>query len=343
VKRFFYRVFCGFCLGLSIFAPGFSGSFLAMVMGIYQDLVRIASNPFKNLKKNILFCIPLGIGAAVSAVLFVIFFRFLFEKYEKATYLLFVGLITGNLPEIYKQIKTCGFKKRYLIGAGGAFAAALAFGIFAADMGQASGAQGITASLPILALSGLAGGAVAPVPGMSVTMILIIFGVYGQLLFAAEAFLHFDFTYLLPFGLFGACAIVGLVLASRGIKAVFERVPGFANSMVIGFMAGALTSILAQSLRLHDASFNWLLGGTYSALPTPTRANYTFDGWYTAASGGTKVSKTDTVNLTGNTTLYAHWTAASQPVKKIFSTKYDATLLNWILFFVCFGFIWMWF
>jgi len=84
-------------------------------------------------------------------------------------------------------------------------------------------------------------------------------------------------------------------------------------------------------------------GGTYSALPTPTRANCTFDGWYTAASGGSKVNKTDTVNLTGNTTLYAHWTADPQPVKKIFSTKYDATFFNWILFFVCFGWIWMWF
>jgi len=264
-RNFFYRVFCGFFLGLSVFAPGFSGSFLAIVMGIYQDLVRIASNPFKRLKQNILFCIPLGIGAAISAVLFVIFFKFLFETYEKATCLLFVGLITGNLPEIFKEIKKCGFKKRYLIGAGGAFAAALIFGVFAVDMGQAAGAEGITANLPILALSGLAGGAVALVPGMSVTMILIICGVYGQLLFAAESFLHLDFTYLLPFGLFGACALVGLALASWGIKAVFEKIPGFANSMVLGFMAGALIGVLVQSLRLHDASFNWLLGGAMLA------------------------------------------------------------------------------
>jgi len=84
-------------------------------------------------------------------------------------------------------------------------------------------------------------------------------------------------------------------------------------------------------------------GGTYSALPTPSRANYTFDGWYTAASGGSKVNTTDTVNLTGNTTLCAHWSTVSQPSKKIFSTKYDATFFNWILFFLCFGWIWMWF
>jgi len=46
---------------------------------------------------------------------------------------------------------------------------------------------------------------------------------------------------------------------------VFERYPGLANSMVFGFMVGSLIGILVQSLRLHDASFNWLLGGVMLA------------------------------------------------------------------------------
>jgi len=85
-------------------------------------------------------------------------------------------------------------------------------------------------------------------------------------------------------------------------------------------------------------------GGIYSALPTPTRANYTFDGWYTAASGGSKINPTDTVNLSGNTTLYAHWSAISQP-KGIFGTnpKWYGEWWHYLLFFLCFGFIWMWF
>jgi len=45
--------------------------------------------------------------------------------------------------------------------------------------------------------------------------------------------------------------------------------------------------------------------GTYGYLPTPTRDGYTFDGWYTAFSGGTKVTATDVVS--GDITLYAHW------------------------------------
>lgn len=48
--------------------------------------------------------------------------------------------------------------------------------------------------------------------------------------------------------------------------------------------------------------------GTYGDLPTPTRTGYVFDGWYTAASGGTKITSSSTVSITSDQTLYAHWT-----------------------------------
>ena len=258
VKQFFYRVFCGFFLGLGVFAPGFSGSVLAIILGIYQDLLRIASNPFKRLKQNILFCLPLGIGAAISAVLFLIGFKYLLQTYEKATYLLFIGLIAGNLPEIVTQGRRCGFKGRYVIGGAAAMAAAFALAVF---VPSSASAEGMRMSLPLLALSGLAGGAVALVPGMSVSTILILLGIYSPLLLAAEAFLHLDFTHLLPFGLFAACALAGMALASRGIKAIFDKFPGFANALVFGFMTGSLAGLLAESLRMQDPNFNWVLGG----------------------------------------------------------------------------------
>ncbi|MBR5515521.1 MAG: InlB B-repeat-containing protein [Clostridia bacterium] len=52
-------------------------------------------------------------------------------------------------------------------------------------------------------------------------------------------------------------------------------------------------------------------GETYADLPTPTRLGYNFDGWYTAASGGTKYANTKTVSKTEDHTLYAHWSAKS--------------------------------
>ena len=46
----------------------------------------------------------------------------------------------------------------------------------------------------------------------------------------------------------------------------------------------------------------------YGTLCTPSRTGYTFAGWYTAASGGTKVDANTKMGA-GNTTIYAHWTA----------------------------------
>jgi len=244
-----------------VFAPGFSGSFLAIVMGVYHDILRVISNPFKEFKRNILFCLPMGIGVLISAVAFVIAFNFLFKTYEKATYLLFVGLIAGNLPVIFTQVKKIGFKKRYLIGGCAAFAAALLFGLYAVGAGQHTGAAGVTASLPWLALSGFSGGVVALIPGMSVSMIFIIMGVYSQMLFAAESMLHLNFMYVIHFGIFILGAVAGLVLSSRGIKSIFNRYPGLANSLIFGFMSGSLVGILVQSLRLSEAGFSWVLGG----------------------------------------------------------------------------------
>ena len=265
IKRFFYRIFCGFFLGISIFAPGFSGSIIAIILGIYQDLLRIISNPFKKLKQNIRFCMPLFIGVAISAVLFVLTFNYLFDTYEKATYLLFVGLVAGNLPVIFAEVKKFGFKNRYLIGGIAAFAAALALGVLATKIEPVPGGGMLIVNLPVFALGGLAAGIIALVPGMSISIIMIIIGIYSQVIFMAESLLHMNTMYLLPFGLFCVCAVIGLVLASRGIKLIFEKYPGFANSTVLGFMTGSLISILIKSLQMSDVNFNWLLGGVMLA------------------------------------------------------------------------------
>ncbi len=48
---------------------------------------------------------------------------------------------------------------------------------------------------------------------------------------------------------------------------------------------------------------------TYGTLPTPTRNGYTFAGWFSAQTGGSKVESSTTVKTASNHTIYAHWTA----------------------------------
>ncbi len=50
-------------------------------------------------------------------------------------------------------------------------------------------------------------------------------------------------------------------------------------------------------------------GQLYGDMPTPTRTNYDFVGWYTEKSGGDIVSSETSVSSLANQTLYAHWSA----------------------------------
>ena len=74
----------------------------------------------------------------------------------------------------------------------------------------------------------------------------------------------------------------------------------------------------ANSGSVSPTSKDVTYGLTYGTLPTPTRNGYSFNGWYTAKTGGTKITDSTKVTLGGNQTLYAQWTA------KEFTIKYDA-------------------
>ena len=61
-------------------------------------------------------------------------------------------------------------------------------------------------------------------------------------------------------------------------------------------------------------------GNAIGSLPEATKSGFTFDGWYTASSGGTKISSSTTV--TGNVTYFAQFT--STPVTTYYTVIWDA-------------------
>ena len=58
----------GMVIGVANIIPGVSGGTMAVILKIYDRLIETLS--LKNVKKNLPFIIPLGIGAAVGIVLF---------------------------------------------------------------------------------------------------------------------------------------------------------------------------------------------------------------------------------------------------------------------------------
>ena len=126
-------------------------------------------------------------------------------------------------------------------------------------------------------------------------------------------------------------------MITRGENATYEITPNTGYKLVLssntcsnGTLSGStftisnVTSAQTCTITLTPESYTLTLdanGGsvsttsktvtydsTYGNLPTTERTGYTFNGWYTANSGGTKIESTTQVKTASNHTLYAHWT-----------------------------------
>ena len=255
MKGFFYRIFCGFFIGTSIVAPGVSGSVMAVMMGIYSELLEIVSNPFKNFKRNFFYLLPMGIGALFSVVLLVLGLSAVFEWYPVPAFLLFIGLIGGSLPTVWHEAASGGFKKRYILAVLIAFLIGATIGVMAPAESAEVTASGV--NYLYYGFCGAVAGMVSMVPGMSVSMILMMLGVYMPFLDAAR---HLDIPTLL---VVGVCFVIAMVLFSRFTKFIFKKYHNFAYFMVFGFMCGSVLSIVVRITRMVDVAK--LSFGTWTA------------------------------------------------------------------------------
>ena len=97
----------------------------------------------------------------------------------------------------------------------------------------------------------------------------------------------------------------GTVTADIAITAVFERV---AQKYTVTFEGNFEGSEYSESI-------TETYGSKY-IIPTeePKRTGYTFHGWYTNSTGGTKITSDSVVDITSDTTLYAQWTPESYTI-----------------------------
>ena len=78
----------------------------------------------------------------------------------------------------------------------------------------------------------------------------------------------------------------------------------------------------ANGGKVSPASRKVRYGAKYGDLPTPTRSGFTFAGWYTAKSGGSKVSG-DAVMGAGDVTVYARWAESPRPSSVVMHRLYN--------------------
>lgn len=101
----------GILASATIVVPGVSGSFLLMVMGYYEPLLRIINEitSFTNLYNNIIVIIPFGIGLVIGAIVIAKLIDFCLNKYPIKTYYVIIGFVIASIIEVFLSVFNYNF------------------------------------------------------------------------------------------------------------------------------------------------------------------------------------------------------------------------------------------
>lgn len=245
-------IFKGMVIGIANIVPGVSGGTMMVSMGIYDKLIHCITHLFSEFKKSVAFLLPIAIGMVVAVAGSAVGLSWLFEHFPIQTNLLFVGLILGGLPAIWKNVKGNSIKVGHII------AALLFFGMVVglAAVGESEGAAADLSfnlgSVLMLFVVGVIAAATMVIPGVSGSMILMLMGFYHPVLNAIKDFvtacIHLDFGgiltgcgILVPFGLGVVAGVFGI---AKLVEIIFNKFPMYAYWAIIGLIVASPIAIL---------------------------------------------------------------------------------------------------
>lgn len=81
--------------------PGVSGGSMAMILGIYQELISAVSSFRKQKKSNFLFLTVFCISAVFGMLVIATPISNLIDIFPKPTMYFFIGAVTGGIPLIF--------------------------------------------------------------------------------------------------------------------------------------------------------------------------------------------------------------------------------------------------
>ncbi len=224
----------GFIVGMGAILPGVSGGTLCYAFGIYDQILEVLSDPFRGIKKHWKMLIFVVLGGGLGFVGFAGVTNLLLNWNQNVVLCVFVGLILGTLPDIWKDAGKEGRGKGSLIALVVSFVAiTLLFYLF-----KNVWSLTITPGAVGWILCGLLWGLSFIVPGFSSSTLLLFFGIYEAM---SAGISSFDFSVLIPLGL---AMLATLLLFSRLMKFVFDRFFAVISHCVLGFVVATTLMIL---------------------------------------------------------------------------------------------------
>lgn len=249
--QFLLRILEGSLIGLGAVLPGISGGVMCVIFGVYKPLMEVLGNPLKNWRKHLNLLIPIVIGVVVGFLGVSKLLGFLLDRYPGPSVFLFVGLIVGMIPSLFREAGEQGRNKNSFLGLAIAFVIVLALLICLMFVFNLKIPFNFATCLFCgfsLALSIIA-------PGMSFSTFLMPLGLYQPFV---EGIGNLDFGVLIPVGI---GAVVTFILFVRGINYMLKHHYSVMFHSIIGVVLAAtiLTPFEAELLEVAYQSTGAIL------------------------------------------------------------------------------------
>ena len=233
---FIFRVFQGALIGLGAVLPGISGGVLSVIFGIYKPIMELISNPFANFKTHVPKLFPVILGGAIGFLGVANLPAFFLEKYPDPSVCLFIGLITGMLPSLFREAGEQGRSAGSFISMG-----VCMFAIFAILIGLQMTSVQVVPNFGWYIFCGFCLALSVIAPGMSFSTLLMPLGLYTPFV---DGIGHFDLGILVPAGI---GALVTVICLAKAVNALFDRHYSIAFHGIIGIVIAATVMIIPVS------------------------------------------------------------------------------------------------
>ncbi|MFL2106106.1 DUF368 domain-containing protein [Desemzia sp. FAM 23991] len=256
-KDWFIRLLKGAAVGIGGILPGLSGGVLAVIFGLYDEIISFLGNITKNFLQNVRYFLPVGIGGVIGVVIFSAFVEKAFGQYEAMFTCLFIGFVVGTFPSLWK---TAGEKGRNTVDI-----SILVISAVGLTLLMVIGGQSLTQLAPgflTWVFSGALIGLGVIVPGMSPSNFLIYFGLYEKM---SAGISSFDFSVIIPLVIGGLlCVLLLAKLADWLFTRFYSKMYHFILGMVIGsslaiFPTVILPAFSSEGLAASGLSFTLTL------------------------------------------------------------------------------------
>lgn len=242
----------GFCMGSADIIPGVSGGTMALILGIYERLLRAIRSFDRHWVENVfrcrwkaafaandlLFLMPLAAGILLALIFFtrIVPLPVLIVTQPEIIYGLFFGLILASVVILMGEVERYGARQIFIALCG------VLVGFVVVNL--------VPVETPTAAwfvfLCGFVAISAMLLPGISGSFILLILGKYAYII---NALGEFNIVVILTFG---AGAFTGLIVFSRAIVWLLKHYHQATLLMIKGILIGSLWIIWPFQERIYE-------------------------------------------------------------------------------------------